>query len=49
MKNYNVILTVEKQKWSLLSLAKVDKYEYLTDEEILSSDQSRMKEKAKFT
>ena len=32
-----------------LSSGKIDKYEYLTGEEILSSDQSRMIQQAKFT
>ena len=34
---------------SALSSGKVDKYEYLTSEEILPSDQSRITEQAKFT
>ena len=38
MKKYNMILT-EKQKISALSSGKIDKYEYLTGEEILSSNQ----------
>ena len=33
----------------MLSSSKVDKYEYLTGEEILQSDQSRIIELAKFT
>ena len=32
-----------------LSSGKIDKYEYLTGEEILPSDQSRMIQQAKFT
>ena len=32
-----------------MSLGKIDKYEFLTGEEILSSDQSRTIEQAKFT
>ena len=39
----------EAAKISALSPGKIDKYEYLTDEEILSSDQIRIKEQAKFT
>ena len=39
----------EAAKISALSLGKIDKYEYLTCEEILPSDQSRAKEQAKFT
>ena len=42
-----MILT-EKQKTSALSSVKIGKYEYLTDEEILPSDQSRIIEQAKF-
>ena len=38
MKKYNMILT-EKQKISALSSGKIDKYEYLTGEETLSSNQ----------
>ena len=38
----------EAAKISVLS-GKVDKYEYLTGEEILPSDQSRVIEQAKFT
>ena len=36
-------------KTSSLSTSKIDKYEYLTGEEILPSDQSKMTELAKFT
>ena len=36
-------------KLSALSSGKIDKYEYLTDEEILPSDQKRLIEQAKFT
>ena len=39
----------EAAKVSALSLGKVDKYQYLTGEEILLFDQSRIIEKAKFT
>ena len=39
----------EAAKVSAESSAKIDKYEYLTGEEILSSDQSRKIEQAKFT
>ena len=43
MKNYNMILTDrEGAKISTLSSGKVDKYEYLTGEEILPSDQRRV-------
>ena len=39
----------EATKISALSSDKIDKYEYLTGEEILPSDQSRIIEQAKFT
>ena len=39
----------EAAKISPLSSGKIDKYEYLTGEEILPSDQSGIIEKAKFT
>ena len=39
----------EASKISALSSEKIDKYEYLTDDEILSSDQSRIIEQGKFT
>ena len=44
MKNYNKI----SREISALSSSKIDKYEYLTGEEILPSDQSRIIEQAKF-
>ena len=39
----------EAAKISALSSGKIDKYEYLTGEEILASDQTRIVEQAKFT
>ena len=39
----------EAAKISALSSGKIGKYEYLKDEEILPSDQSRITEQAKFT
>ena len=39
----------EAAKISALSSGKIDKYEYLTGEEILPSNQSRIIEQAKFT
>ena len=39
----------EAAKITALSSEKIDKYEYLTGEEILLSDQSRITEQAKFT
>ena len=38
----------EVAKISALSFGKIDKYEYLTGEEILPSDRSRIIEQAKF-
>ena len=48
MKNYNTIL-IEAAKISALSSGKIDKYEYLTSEEILPSNQQQIIEHAKFT
>ena len=39
----------EATKISALSSGKIDKYEYLTSEEILPSEQNRIIEQAKFT
>ena len=39
----------EAAKISVLSSGKIDKYEYLTDEETLPSNQQQMIEQAKFT
>ena len=49
MKNYNMILTKKQQKKSASSSGKTDKYEYVTSEEMLLSDQRKIIEKAKFT
>ena len=49
MKNYNTILTKKEQKISTFSSRKIDKYECLTGEEILTFDQSRIIEQAKFS
>ena len=46
MKNYNMLL-IEAEKKSALSSGKIDKYEYLTGEEKLSSNQKQIKEQAK--
>ena len=46
MKNYNMLL-IEAEKKSALSSGKIDKYEYLTGEEKLPSNQKQMKEQAK--
>ena len=39
----------EAAKISTLSSGKIDKYDYLTSEEILSFNQKQIKEQAKFT
>ena len=39
----------EAAKMSLLSLGKIDKYDYLTGKEIFPFDQSRIKKQSKFT
>ena len=44
-----MILTERLQKISALSSGKIDKYEYLTGEEILPSNQRQIIEQAKFT
>ena len=51
MKNYNMILAETKvsPKVSTLPSLKNDKQEYLTGEEILFPDQSKMTEQAQFT
>ena len=48
MKGYNTILIEKSQKISALSSGKIDKYEFLTGKELLSSEQSRIMEQAKF-
>ena len=48
MRNYNTMLT-EKHKKLALSSSKIDKYEYLTDQEILlPSKQRQIEEQASF-
>ena len=49
MKNYNMILNREAAKISALSSGKIHKYEYLTGEDILPSNQQQIIEQAKFT
>ena len=44
-----MILTENQEKYQRLSSGRIDKYEYLTSEEILPSDQGRITEQAKFT
>ena len=44
-----MILIVKLQKISALSSGKVNKYEYLTGEEILPSSQKQITEQSKFT
>ena len=40
MKNYNTILKQKQQKISALQPGKIDKFEFLTCDEMLPSDQS---------
>ena len=47
--NFQNDINKEAAKTSALSFDKIDKYEYLTGEEILPSDQSRIKEESKLT
>ena len=49
MRKYNMILTEKQQKYQPYHLAKIDKYEYLTGEEILPSNQQQIIEQTKFT
>ena len=49
MKNYNMILIEKLQRYQHLSTGIIDKFEYLTGEEILSINQSQIIEHAKFT
>ena len=49
MKTYNMILIETQQKISALSSGKIDKYEYLTGEEILPSNKQQIIEQAKLT
>ena len=44
-----MILTEKQAKISVLSSGKIDKYEFLTAKEILSSNQRQILERAKFT
>ena len=44
-----MIVIVKLQKISALSSGKINKYEYLTGEEILPSSQKQITEQAKFT
>ena len=48
MEKCNAIST-EVAKTSTLSSEKIDRHEYITVEEMLPSDQSKMTEQAKFT
>ena len=48
-KKFQYDINRETAKISALSLAKIGKYDYLTGEEILPSDQRRVIEQAKFT
>ena len=52
MNNYNMMLTdinIEAAKISALSSGKIDKNEYLTVEEMMPSDESKVIEQTKFT
>ena len=48
MKNGNMILTEKLQKYPDYHREKIDKYEFVTGEEILPSEQSRIIEPANF-
>ena len=49
MKNYNAILTEKQLKCQPYHQAKIHKYEYLTGEDILPSNQQQIIEQAKFS
>ena len=49
MKSCNTILIQKQQKISALSSGKIDKYEYLTGEEILPSGPSQIIQQPKLT
>ena len=49
MKNYSTILIEKQLKYQLQNLVKFTKYEYLTGEDILPSNQQQIIEQAKFT
>ena len=49
MKNYSTILIEKQLKYQLYNLVKFTKYEYLTGEDILPSNQQQIIEQAKFT
>ena len=49
MKNNNMILTEKLPKYLLCHQIKFTKYEYLTAEEILPSNQKQMTQQPKFT
>ena len=49
IRNEKLLYGISAPKISALSSRKFDKYEYLTTEEILAPDQSRIIEQAKFT
>ena len=48
MKNYIMILTEKQQKNPVLSSGKTDRYQYLTGEEILPSNQRQIAQPTKF-
>ena len=48
MKNWNMILTEKQQKISVYTSGKIDKYQYLTGEQILPSCQRQILEQSKF-
>ena len=49
MKSYNIILIEKQQKYLLYHQEKLHKYEYLTGEDILPSNQQQIIEQTKFT
>ena len=49
MKNCNMTITENQQKYQHYLRVKIDQYEYLTGDEILPSNQRQIREQAKFT
>ena len=47
--NYNIILVEKRPKYRFYYLVKIHKYEYLTGEDILPSNQQQIIEQSRFT
>ena len=49
MRNYSMILIEKQPKYQDLSSGEIHKYEYLTGEEVIPSNQQQIIKQAKFT